>query len=228
MLKRRNIEIQEPPSPLQEANGQSPVALMTLEEVMVNIKNPSMHFVAVQSVRKLLSRERNPPIDVVIDQGLVPVLVHFLGDFNNSGIQFEAAWALTNIASGTSEQTKTVISAGAVPSFIALLRSPVANVAEQAVWALGEWKIEKYVEYHNFMKSLRNFFHLRKHFWRWTRSSWYCFGGRGRRSTSVVDTKNWHGYFISEKRRLVDVEFVSKQESNAALPYDQKDAASTC
>ena len=79
----------------------------------------------------MLSSDRNPPIDALIASGILPVLVNCLKSTDNPSLQFEAAWALTNIASGTSQQTHAVVAAEAVPLFLQLLTSQHQNVCEQ-------------------------------------------------------------------------------------------------
>uniref|UniRef100_A0A8C8S8S7 Importin subunit alpha n=1 Tax=Pelusios castaneus TaxID=367368 RepID=A0A8C8S8S7_9SAUR len=130
ILKRRNISfsfMEENLSPEQEKKN----------AVTVNGNDPELHLKATQTARRMLSRQRNPPLNQIIEAGIIPKLVEFLSRNDNATLQFEAAWALTNIASGTSDQTRAVVEAGAVPAFIALLSSPHMHISEQSVWALG-------------------------------------------------------------------------------------------
>jgi len=91
----------------------------------------------VVQIRKLLSSENSPPISEVISTGAVPYFILFLDHFDEPKLQFESAWVLTNIASGTSDQTHLVVEKGAIPAFVRLLSSPNDDLREQAAWALG-------------------------------------------------------------------------------------------
>ncbi|KAM7394005.1 hypothetical protein PAMP_020834 [Pampus punctatissimus] len=141
-LKRRNITL----SSLPDEEALSPdytsdekVPTLTIEDIIraVNSDSRENQTRGCQSARKLLSQERNPPLKEIIDAGLLSCFVSFLGMDDEPALQFEAAWALTNIASGTSWHTQQVVEHGAVPAFISLLASPMLHISEQAVWALG-------------------------------------------------------------------------------------------
>lgn len=129
-------------TPFQQQGAVDSSLLQRLEQLpqLVNgLSNPdpAVQLEVTTAFRKLLSIERNPPIQQVIDANVVPRFVEFLQQDANPTLQFEAAWALTNIASGTSDHTRVVIQKGAVPIFVRLLRSANDDVREQAVWALG-------------------------------------------------------------------------------------------
>jgi len=147
LAKRRNIDMDEmkelskdcvrtSPTSLMENNAQ--ISFITLGKIHGDIfsGDAKQEFIACQTARKILSRERNPPIDSIIQSGIVPKCIQLLKS-PNFDTQFEAAWIVTNIASGSSVQTNYIIQQGAVDPLIELLRSKHPHLVEQAVWALG-------------------------------------------------------------------------------------------
>jgi len=126
----------------QHPTGMGFNGALTLENLEVMVAGVFSDITAkqlesAQQFRKVLSIEKNPPIQQVIDSGVVPRFVEFLKFEQWPDLQFEAAWALTNIASGSAEQTRIVIEHGAIPIFVQLLSCGHDEVREQAVWALG-------------------------------------------------------------------------------------------
>ncbi|MBZ3872335.1 Importin subunit alpha-8 [Sciurus carolinensis] len=119
VLKRRNIDDVSPEPPSEKpAKGVS----LSLDEIIkgVNSSDPVVCFQATQAARKMLSWEQNPPLNSFVEAGLISRLVEFLKSSLHSYLQFEAAWALTNIASGM-EQIQAVVEAGAILPLIELL-----------------------------------------------------------------------------------------------------------
>eukprot|EP00971_Amphidinium_carterae_P025494 503089-Amphidinium_carterae.1 len=72
------------------------------------VKLPRLTEEEVRNSRKLLSLSEDPPIQDTIDKGLVPIYVSYLYEDAHPALQLEAAWALTNIAAGSSSQTKVL------------------------------------------------------------------------------------------------------------------------
>ena len=90
-------------------------------------------------MRKLLSVETNPALDLVVSRGkLVARLCELIVAESTPAIQFEAAWAVTNISSGSSTHCGAAMNHGAHSKFLHVLaNSTNVELKEQCVWGLG-------------------------------------------------------------------------------------------
>lgn len=103
---------------------------------LINEGTRDQQLIGLRALRKLLSKEKNPPIQEVINAGLVKTLVEFL-DSTHSEIVYESAWTLTNITSGTSSQTQCVVKHGAIDKLAKIIKAANVETSETAIWTLG-------------------------------------------------------------------------------------------
>lgn len=122
-------------------NGEQPFFEENIQSLVKDVWSDDgrKQFEATQRFRKILSLENNPPIDVVVRQGIVPRFVDFCRRTDLPALQFEALWAVTNVASGTSEHARMIVDNGAVPVIAQQLSAEnlKLEIREQAIWALG-------------------------------------------------------------------------------------------
>ncbi|KAL0124943.1 hypothetical protein PUN28_006661 [Cardiocondyla obscurior] len=137
LAKRRNLNTDEELN--TSDNAAVSTSALSIDEILdlIYSSDEASQLLGVQTCRKLLSREKNPPINEVIEKGIVPLCIKLLDNDHNVLLQFEVTWVLTNIASGTSEQTQYVVKHGAIAKLVNLLKVGSPVVTEQAVWALG-------------------------------------------------------------------------------------------
>ena len=104
-----------------------PSLMVGLQSADVEVQTQSL-----RGFRKLLSCEQNPPVQQCVDCGAVPLFVKFLQRTDCQALQFEAAWALTNIAS--TDRTRVVVECQALPHLVQLLQSSNPDIREQCAW----------------------------------------------------------------------------------------------
>lgn len=126
--------------------GCNPVLASRIGELVSAVRAavamPGGHALKTMSdLRRELSIHTNPPIQEAIDQGALTPIVAYLGSAASAAVQLEAAWAITNIASGASTHVAALVDAGAAEAIYRVLASKEvgerSDLCDQCLWALG-------------------------------------------------------------------------------------------
>uniref|UniRef100_A0A914R4J9 Importin subunit alpha n=1 Tax=Panagrolaimus davidi TaxID=227884 RepID=A0A914R4J9_9BILA len=91
---------------------------------------------ALMKLRRLLSNKDGTLVEILIENGCVPILIDFLSA-KNSDVRFNAACIISYISSGTPEQMEFIVQAKVLPALKELLISTNHDICNQVLLALG-------------------------------------------------------------------------------------------
>lgn len=137
-----NYNINASNSPLASTAGIKISAIVTAnlpqyKKEMIS-SNPKERIHGTMCIRILLAKgDTQPPYQKIVDADIVPLLLSFLGHDDNPKLQFEAAWAVTNLCS-TDEICNYLYNNNATEALEGLLiTTKHSEIIEQAIWGLG-------------------------------------------------------------------------------------------
>lgn len=98
---------------------------------------------ALAELRRALSARLRPPIqEVLCLNGVEPIVARFSDTESSTVVRLEAAWVLTNLATGSCEQCLALVDAGVADAVLQALTSTSTmrghhDLCEQCLWVLG-------------------------------------------------------------------------------------------
>lgn len=88
-------------------------------------------------IRKALSAEIDPPINLAVKLNFIPKLVEIFNEISDPLIRFEICWSLTNLAGFNNDYAEIIRNTGIQYKIIELLPTSNNLCKEQFLWALG-------------------------------------------------------------------------------------------
>ena len=87
--------------------------------------------------------DKNPPINVIVDTGILPKLVEFVIPNVHDQLAFEAVWCITNISCGEMKHVQTLLSYNIISRLVYILYNSFNNLLiEQCLWAVSNLATE--------------------------------------------------------------------------------------
>ncbi|CAG9325796.1 unnamed protein product [Blepharisma stoltei] len=100
-------------------------------------QSDEIRYSALNSVRRLLSQSSAIPIKQAAEIGYIQLLIFYLNPQNRIEIQLEASWCLCNLAASDNGIVEKLVNSGAVQACLDVLNKENQEVAEHAIWCIG-------------------------------------------------------------------------------------------
>lgn len=113
--------------------------LQSMAEAITRVKKESREdrILGAILIRKVLSVAENPPIDIIVQSGILPHLLN-LYRTGEAYLKYEIGWIFTNIASGNSKTVQYILHFGVIQAFAEdLNQSNNFFVLENIIWCCG-------------------------------------------------------------------------------------------